>query len=104
MTSRLAKPKAESLVAKERDLYTWARQTASLLREGRVGDLDLAAVAEEIDDVGEEQYLRLESPLRLLMHHLLKWDHQPVARSRSGRSRSASSGGAWNGNCERIQA
>ena len=83
MTSRLAKPKAESLVAKERDLYTWARQTASLLREGRVGDLDLAAVAEEIDDVGEEQYLRLESALRVLMHHLLKWDHQPVARSRS---------------------
>src|ERR1700733_1954157 len=83
MASGLAKPKAESLVAKERDLYTWACQTATLLREGRVGDLDLAAVAEEIDDVGEEQYLRLESALRVLMHHLLKWDHQPAARSRS---------------------
>jgi hypothetical protein len=55
MASGLAKPKAESLVAKERDLYTWARQTATLLREGRVGDLDFVAVAEEIDDVGEEQ-------------------------------------------------
>src|SRR5580704_6768641 len=83
MASGLAKPKAESLVAKERDLYTWACQTATLLREGRLGDLDLAAVAEEIDDVGEEQYLRLESALRVLLHHLLKWDHQPAARSRS---------------------
>ena len=78
MASGSAKPKAGSLVAKERDLYTWARQTAKLLREGRLRDLDLAAVAEEIDDVGEEQYLGLESA-----HHLLKWDHQPVARSRS---------------------
>jgi hypothetical protein len=82
MASGSAKPKG-SLVPKEQDLYTWARQTAMLLREGRVGDLDLAAVAEEIDDVGEEQYLRLESALGVLMHHLLKWDHQPAARSRS---------------------
>jgi hypothetical protein len=83
MASGSAKPKAGSLVAKKRDLYTWARQTAASLREGRLGDLDFAAVAEEIDDVGEEQYLRLESALRVLLHHLLKWDHQPVARSRS---------------------
>src|SRR5271163_1128759 len=83
MASGSAKLKSESLVAKERDLYTWARQTATLLREGRVGDLDLAAVAEGIDDVGEEQYLRLESASRVLMDHLLKWDHQPAARSRS---------------------
>jgi len=70
-------------VAKDRDLYGWARQTATLLREGRVENIDLGAVAEEIDDVGEEQYLRLESALRALMRHLLKWDHQPAARSRS---------------------
>jgi hypothetical protein len=31
---RAAKPKPR-LVAKERDIYTWARQTAILLREGR---------------------------------------------------------------------
>jgi hypothetical protein len=83
MTSGSAKLKAGSPVAKGRDLYTWARQTAASLREGRLGDLDLAAVAEEIDDVGEEQYLRLESALRGLLPHLLKWDHEPVGRSRS---------------------
>jgi hypothetical protein len=83
MASGSAKPKAGSLATKERDLYTWARQTAASLREGRLGELDLAAVAEEIDDVGEEQYLRLESALRVLLHHLLKWDHQAALRSRS---------------------
>src|SRR5271156_6912445 len=83
MASGSAKPQGETPVAKDQDLYTWASQTAKLLREGRLGDLDLAAVAEEIDDVGEEQYLRLESALRVLLHHVLKWDHQPAARSRS---------------------
>jgi hypothetical protein len=82
MASNAAKSNT-SPVSKQRDLYSWARETASLLREGRVDKIDLAAVAEEIDDVGEEQYLRLESALRVLMHHLLKWDHQPAVRSRS---------------------
>jgi hypothetical protein len=33
--------------------------------------------------VGEEQYDKLESALRVLMSHLLTWDHRPTARSRS---------------------
>ena len=33
--------------------------------------------------MGEEQYDKLESALRVLMLHLLKWDHQPDRRSRS---------------------
>ena len=56
---------------------------AELLREGRLAEIDAAAIAEEIDDVGEEEYHRLESALRVLMLHLLKWDHQPERRSRS---------------------
>lgn len=54
-----------------------------MLREGRVAEVDAHGLAEEIDDVGEEQYQRLESALRVLMHHLLKWDYQAEARSRS---------------------
>jgi hypothetical protein len=70
-------------VAKEADLYSWAVRQAELLRAGRLAEIDAAAIAEEIDDVGEEQYHRLESALRVLMHHLLKWDYQPARRSRS---------------------
>ena len=70
-------------MTKEADLYSWAVRQAELLRAGRLSEIDAAAIAEEIDDVGEEQYDRLESALRVLMLHLLKWDHQPDRRSRS---------------------
>jgi hypothetical protein len=69
--------------AKEGDLYSWARRQAELLRAGRLAEIDAVAIAEEIDDVGEEQYDKLESALRVLMLHLLKWDHQSDSRSRS---------------------
>src|SRR6202046_5987948 len=64
-------------------LYSWALHQAELLRAGRLAEIDPVAVAEEIDDVGEEQYDKLESALRVLMLHILKWDHQPSMRSRS---------------------
>ena len=69
--------------AKEADLYSWARRQAELLRAGRLAEIDPAAIAEEIDDVGEQEYYRLEGALRVVMLHLLKWDHQPGRRSRS---------------------
>jgi hypothetical protein len=53
------------------------------LRAGRLSEIDPVAIAEEIDDVGEEQYDKLESALRVVMLHILKWDHQPEKRSRS---------------------
>jgi hypothetical protein len=69
--------------AKEADLYSWARRQAELLRAGRLSEIDPVAIAEEIDDVGMEEYHRLESALRDVMLHLLKWDRQPDRRSRS---------------------
>ena len=83
MARNAAREKVGTPVTKEGDLYSWAVRQAELLRAGRLSEIDPAAIAEEIDDVGEEQYLRLESALRVLMLHLLKWDHQPDRRSRS---------------------
>jgi hypothetical protein len=74
ISSQIIKKESGLPATKDRDLYSWAVRQAALLREGRVGEVDTAAIAEEIDDVGEEQYHRLESALRVLMHHLLKWD------------------------------
>ena len=70
-------------VAKGADLYSWALRQAELLRAGRLSEIDATAIAEEIDGVGEEQYDKLESALRVLMLHLLKWDQQPDKWSRS---------------------
>jgi hypothetical protein len=68
---------------KRDDLYSWALRQSELLRAGRLAEVDPVAIAEEIDDVGEEEYHRLESALRVVMLHLLKWDHQRERRSRS---------------------
>src|SRR5277367_2148633 len=75
--------KEQGAPSKRDDLYSWAVRQADLLRAGRLSEIDPVAIAEEIDDVGEEEYHRLESALRVLMLHLLKWDHQPEMRSRS---------------------
>src|SRR5271165_6127062 len=83
MAKTAVREEAKRPAAKEADLYSWARRQAELLRAGRLSEIDAGAIAEEIDDVGEEQYDKLESALRVLMLHLLKWDHQPDRRSRS---------------------
>ena len=67
----------------DRDLYSWAVEQAALLRAGRIAEIDAHNIAEELDDVGNEQYEKLESALRIILLHLLKWDHQPERRSRS---------------------
>jgi hypothetical protein len=67
----------------EEDLYSWSVEQAALLRAGRVVEADARNIAEELDDVGNEQYNKLESAIRIILLHLLKWDHQPDQRSRS---------------------
>ena len=66
MGRNVAREKAGTPVAKKADLYSWAVRQAALLREGRLAEIDAAAIAEEIDDVGEEEYHRLESALRVV--------------------------------------
>ena len=67
----------------DRDLYSWAIEQAALLRAGGVSEADTRNIAEEIDDVGSEQYEKLESALRIILLHLLKWDNQSSRCSRS---------------------
>jgi hypothetical protein len=67
----------------ERDFYSWLLEQARYLREGRFDALDRDNLAEEIESLGREQFNKLVSALRVLMLHVLKWDHQPALRSRS---------------------
>jgi Domain of unknown function DUF29 len=67
----------------DRDFYSWSLEQARLIREGRWDGIDRENVAEEIASLGREQFNKLESALRILMLHVLKWDHQPAMRSRS---------------------
>src|SRR6516164_467576 len=65
------------------DFYSWLIEQAAHLRSGRFEALDRENLAEEIESLGREQFNKLESALRVLMMHMLKWDHQPSLRSRS---------------------
>src|SRR2546423_7428010 len=69
--------------AYDRDFYSWSLEQARLVREGRWDAVDRENVAEEIESVGREQFNKLESALRVLLVHILKWDHQPERRTRS---------------------
>ena len=57
--------------------------TARLLRAGLVSEVDLAHVAEEIEDMGKSERRELLSRLTVLLIHLVKWKWQPEKRSAS---------------------
>jgi hypothetical protein len=65
------------------DIVAWAKQQAELLRAGRVDQLDLEHLAEEIEDVGKSEQRALASRMAVLLAHLLKWQFQPKHRGAS---------------------
>ncbi len=67
------------------DPHAWYWQQAKLLRDGKAAQADLAHIAEELEDMGRSEAKELRSSLRLILSHLLKWQHQPDRRSDSWR-------------------
>lgn len=67
----------------EEDLVAWLEQQAAHLRSGRLEALDVVDLIEEIEAMVGSRRRELKSRLRVLLMHLLKWDHQPRRRSRS---------------------
>jgi len=69
----------------EQDFYAWTQAQAALLRVGRLAELDLEHLAEEIESMGARDRRELINRLTLLLAHLLKWQYQPERRSTSWR-------------------
>ena len=67
----------------ERDYSQWAETMADLLASGNFTQLDIENLVEEVRDLSKRERDRLLSSLRLILHHLLKWDYQSNKRSRS---------------------
>ncbi|GJD35819.1 DUF29 domain-containing protein [Methylobacterium aerolatum] len=65
------------------DFYTWTQEQGARLRAGNLDGLDLENLAEEIESLGKSQFASLVSALRIVLLHMLKFDHQPERRSRS---------------------
>jgi hypothetical protein len=65
------------------DFYGWSQDQAAALRAGRLSDLDIENLIEEVEAMGRSEKRALESRLVVLLAHLLKWKYQPGRRSKS---------------------
>jgi hypothetical protein len=70
----------------EQDFYAWAIHNAELLRQGRLSEIDVEHIAEELECMGRSEKRELMRRLGVLLAHLLKWVYQPHRRSRSWRA------------------
>ena len=67
----------------EIDYARWIHEQVERLHQGAKEELDLAHIAEEIEDLGKSERRALASHLRNLLVHLLKWSYQPERRGNS---------------------
>jgi hypothetical protein len=67
----------------DKDFYAWSLHNAALIREGKLSEVDLENVAEEIESMGKANRRQLISRLAVLLAHLLKWKFQPGLRGNS---------------------
>jgi hypothetical protein len=67
----------------EDDYYTWVNEQVALLRARRFDELDMENVAEELESLSKREFAALQSALRVLIMHMLKWDQQPEHRTPS---------------------
>ena len=67
----------------ELDYAQWAEEMAQKLEEKCFSELDLDNLVEEVRDLSKLERDKLLSSMRLILHHLLKWDYQPQKGSRN---------------------
>ena len=67
----------------EQDFVGWLNTQAELLTTGKVNELDIKNLVEEIEAMGRSEKRELESRMIILVMHLLKWTFQPNYQSRS---------------------
>ena len=68
----------------------WTARTAELLRNGRLDEVDLENVAEEIESLGRSERSAVRSQLRRMLVHLVKVSIQPERAGASWRAAVAS--------------
>ena len=78
--------RVERGAAYDEDFFLWTQRQAALIRAGQFDLVDQEHVAEEIQSLGISDRRQLRNRLEVLVTHLLKWQFQPMHRSRSWRS------------------
>jgi|HubBroStandDraft_6_1064221.scaffolds.fasta_scaffold639264_1 hypothetical protein len=67
----------------EKDFFGWCNDQSEELIAGRIHNLDLENLAEEIRSLGNRERWELINNLAVLFTHLLKWEFQPGYRTAS---------------------
>ena len=79
MVTATKKPPALSVY--DSDFQEWTKQQARALAARRTNDIDWDNVAEEIASLGRSDKREIESRIRTILVHLLKWKYQPGSRN-----------------------
>lgn len=67
----------------QEDFCLWVELQARLLREGRLGELDVVNLLDEIESLAISRKHAVSSNLVVVLKHLLKYRFQPQRRSKS---------------------
>ncbi|CAK0755988.1 DUF29 domain-containing protein [Gammaproteobacteria bacterium] len=67
----------------EADFYSWTQEQVALLKQGRVMEVDVGCLIEELENMGASERRELTNRLAVLLAHLLKWQYQPERRGKS---------------------
>lgn len=67
----------------EQDFAEWLDHTARLLRDYRLDEVDVEHLIEEIAGMSASEKHDINSRVRVILLHLLKWHYQSAKRSRS---------------------
>ncbi|MEA5581704.1 DUF29 domain-containing protein [Nodularia harveyana UHCC-0300] len=65
------------------DFYLWLETTAKQLKAGKLAEVDLVNLIEEIECMGRSEKRALKSNLIVVLMHLLKYKYQPEKRTNS---------------------
>jgi predicted DNA-binding ribbon-helix-helix protein len=68
----------------EQDFIVWSQQQAELLRAGCWNALDIENLLEELDNMGKSEKQALQSLLRNIISHLLKFQLSSALQARPG--------------------
>lgn len=82
MAKTLSRPADAELY--EEDFYLWVERQADLLRKGRLEDLDLAHLVEEVEELGINLRNAVTSRTREIILHLLKLQYSAATDPRRG--------------------
>ncbi len=67
------------------DFHDWIEEQVALLKTGRLSQLDVPHLIEELESMSARERRELINRLALLLAHLLKWQYQPERRCTSWR-------------------